>query len=159
MGPYFILKYKPEYGDAKILDQIEAIDKRIEDTRNYPKNKPEYIAKRVNELEATKNKLLVFTLDEKTLIDQLTSTNIDESFFNYLVDPLISSEDNVIALFAKAIKSEMETARLQDIKIKNDLFKLTLHNTFLRILNVDSKHKFLQQKVSICTVVWWLFTL
>ena len=126
----FILKYKPEYGNAKILDQIEAIDKRIEDTRNYPKNKPEYIAKRVNELEATKNKLLGFTLDEKTLIDQLTSTNIDESFFNYLVDPLISSEDNVIALFAKAIKSEMETARLQDIKIKNDLFKNYLEPYF-----------------------------
>lgn len=126
----FILKYKPEYGNAKILDQIETIDKRIEDTKNYSKNKPEYIAKRVKELETQKNKLLGFTLDEKTLIDQLTSTNIDESFFNYLVDPLISSEDNVIALFAKAIKSEMETARLQDIKIKNDLFKNYLEPYF-----------------------------
>ena len=76
-----------------------------------------------------------FTLDEKTLIDQLTSTNIDESFFNYLVDPLISSEDNVIALFAKAIKSEMETARLQDIKIKNDLIKIYwFSNSFINHL-------------------------
>ena len=147
----FILKYKPEYGDAKILDQIEAIDKRIEDTRNYPKNKPEYIAKRVNELEATKNKLLGFTLDEKTLIDQLTSTNIDESFFNYLVDPLISSEDNVIALFAKAIKSEMETARLQDIKIKNDLFKNYLEpyfKTYSRATSIKNLYSGIYEEIN-----------
>ena len=64
----FFLKYKPGYGDAKTLDQIETIDKRIDDVRNNPKNDPNFISKRVKELELEKSKWQAFTLDKKTLI-------------------------------------------------------------------------------------------
>lgn len=131
----FFLKYKPGYGDAKTLDQIETIDRRIDDVRNNPKNDPNFISKRVKELELEKSKWQAFTLDKKTLVENLKSTNNDESFMHFLFDPLISSKDNVIALFAKAIKSEMETARLKDIKIKNDLVNNVLKQYFKSLSN------------------------
>lgn len=115
----FILKQKPNFSNAKILEQIEVLKNRIINVQNLNKNE-EKKKKRIYELEIEINKLKSYTLDEESLIEKLKSTNLDEDLLSYLLNPLISSPDNVIALFAKTIKSEFEIARIKDINIKRE---------------------------------------
>lgn len=119
----FLLDYAPASVEDKILKQVEAYRKRIEDVRNNPKNTQEFITKRVAELQEQINTWQGFTLDKQNIVNLLKQATKDEALIDYLFTPLISSNDSVLALFARAIKTELEDARLKDIKIQRELQK------------------------------------
>mgnify|MGYP003643268007 FL=1 len=67
------------------------------------------------EFDVAINDLAITQLEEKktnreSLIDLLTKASRDKSGFSYFFDPLMYSNDNAIQLFAKAVKSALESA-------------------------------------------------
>lgn len=119
----FLLDYAPASIEEKISEQIEKYKQRIEDVKNNPKNKPEFVAKRTKELQDQISEWQNFTLDKSNIIKFLKEAVRDESLIDYIFTPLISSNDSVIALFARAVKTELEDARMKDIKIQRELQK------------------------------------
>jgi hypothetical protein len=59
-------------------------------------------------------------LDKQKMEEILKMAVKDEGLFDFLINPLISSEDSALALFAKMIKSAFEEARMDDIVQKED---------------------------------------
>jgi predicted CopG family antitoxin len=119
----FLLDYAPESVEEKVSEQIAVFRQRIEGVKDNPKNKPEFIAKRTKELQDQINEWQNFTLDKANLIKFLKEAVRDEAIVDYLFTPLISSNDSVLALFARAVKTELEDARMKDIKIQRELQK------------------------------------
>ena len=119
----FLLDYAPESVEEKVSEQIAVFRQRIEGVRNNPKNKPEFIAKRTKELQDQIDEWQNFTLDKANLVKFLKEAVRDEAVVDYLFTPLISSNDSVLALFARAVKTELEDARMKDIKIQRELQK------------------------------------
>lgn len=62
-----------------------------------------------------------YLLDETKLEQLLKQANKDEGILDYLLSPLISSEDSALALFAKMIKSSFEDARVLDERLQRDV--------------------------------------
>ena len=114
----FLLDYKPMGVDEKIKKEVYQIQQKIEAIKNNPKNSPQFIEKKTNELQERINTILNFTLDKKSMIEVLEKANKDTGVFDYLTAPLISSPDSALGLFARAVKTEMETARLEDIDFR-----------------------------------------
>ena len=117
----FLLGYKSEI-DSNVLEQINKIKKSIRDIQASitPANEQKQ-RKRLEEKQQELDKWQGFTLDEKQLIEALKLASKDESALDFLIQPLISSEDSVLALFAKSLKSNLETARLKDIQSKKEV--------------------------------------
>jgi hypothetical protein len=117
----FLLEYQPENLKENILIEIESIQNRIkviEDTTNVTQ---EYKDKRIEELNKRIEQYQNFSFDKASMVKFLNSASKDESMMNFLFDPLISSADGGLALFAAAVKAEMEKARLLDIDIREQL--------------------------------------
>ena len=114
----FLLDYKPMGVDEKIKKEVFQLQKKIEMIRNNSKNSPEFIAKKTEEIQERIDTILNFTLDKKSMIEVLEKATKDTSVFDYLTQPLISSPDSALGLFARAVKTEMETARLEDIDFR-----------------------------------------
>jgi hypothetical protein len=119
----FLLDYKPGYVEDKIREQAEALQKRIDTIMATPGLTPEFKQKRIAELEEQLATVQGFSLDKKSMVSLLTRASRDEGLIDYLLNPLISSPDSALALFAKAIKSKLEEARLQDMKTQRELAK------------------------------------
>lgn len=115
----FLLGYTTNI-DEKTRIEVEALQKRIDviQGNNATAEKKQKDIKVIQDKIST---LLGFTLDKKQMIKLLTDANSDTDVLSYLIDPLISSEDAALALFAKAIKSQLEIARLEDIKFRDEL--------------------------------------
>lgn len=115
----FLLGYKSDVSaDAQL--QIDSARKKIEELiagNTSDANKK----KRIAEYEARIAKYQGFSIDEQQMIDLLKEVNSDESVLDFLINPLISSEDSALALFAKAIKSKLETARMEDLRVEKDV--------------------------------------
>ena len=105
----FLLKYQSGDITESVDSQLEALKKRLPTTTNERDK-----AKLEEKIEKWTN----FVLDEKSLIDLLTRASKDESVLAFLINPLISSDDQALGLFARAIKTELEYARLNDVEIK-----------------------------------------
>ena len=116
----FLLGFKTDVS-AESQVQIDKTRKQIEDIIADPKVADIKKKKRIAELEERITKFQGFSIDEQQMIDLLKQVNQDESILDFLISPLISSEDSALALFAKAIKSKLETARLDDIKIEREV--------------------------------------
>lgn len=109
-----LVNYRSNKSNLTIQDQIKKFEREIQEIRegDSPTNsKLKAIEFRERELEKWKNMLL----DKNKMIDVLKTAVRDEGIFDYLVNPLISSEDSALALFAKMIKSAFEEARIEDI--------------------------------------------
>ncbi len=119
----FLLDYAPESVEEKVSEQIAVFRQRIEGVKDNPKNKPEFIAKRTKELQDQIDEWQNFTLDKANLVKFLKEAVRDEAIVDYLFTSLISSNDSVLALFARAVKTELEDARMKDIKIQRELQK------------------------------------
>lgn len=117
----FLLEYKSENSEEAILEQINKEKGIIEAIKKDPSLTDEQKAVKIAKSEKEIAKYQSYSLDKEGLIEILKSASSDTTVLDYLISPLISSEDAAIALFAKAIKSNLETARLKDIKLKNEL--------------------------------------
>lgn len=117
----FLLDYKPENMALDVVVEIESLQNRIKIIQGTTSLKDDFKEKRIEELEERITKFQNFNLDKKSLVDQLEIATKDESLINFLFDPLISSQDSALGLFAGAIKAEIEKARLDDINIRREL--------------------------------------
>jgi hypothetical protein len=109
----FLLNYKSLDVDKQVIQEIEGLEKRLaeETSSSKPNNK------RIAALNTRLEKFKSFSLDQKSMEDLLKFSSEDESMLDFWFNPLISSKDASLGLFARVVKTELEGARLKDIKI------------------------------------------
>ena len=136
----FLGDYTPKM-DKKGIELIEA--KRLQiDKVKKSKATDKYKAKEIERLE---NEIAVVQgadFDKRNLIKVLTEANADTGVIDFLLSPLISSEDAALGLFAKAIKSQLETARMKSLDLKQKVAKNFTEYAESSGLNRDNKSKF-----------------
>ena len=114
-----LVSYRTGKSNKTIADQIKAFESRIEELKNSEfsdKIKQKDIDANQKELAKWKN----MQLDKDKMEETLRMAVKDEGVLDYLINPLISSEDSALALFAKMVKSNFEEARMEDISERND---------------------------------------
>lgn len=118
-----LVYYKSGTSEEKVKSQIEATQKRIEDITADAGLSSAAKERKLKAEQETLDKLNSFLIDEESMIETLTLASKDEDALDFLVAPLISSEDSALALFAKMIKSAFEVSRQQDILTRDELVK------------------------------------
>ena len=116
----FLLQYKTDITE-KSTEEIANLRKRINDIEIDTKIGDSYKEKRIAELEERISLFQNFSIDKRGMVNLLKQASTETSVLDFLVSPLISSEDAALALFAKAIKSQMESARMMDIKMRDEV--------------------------------------
>lgn len=116
----FLLQYKVDVNETSNAE-INNLRLRISAIENDPKVSDEFKAKRIAELEERITIFQNFSLDKRGMVNLLKQASTDTSVLDYLISPLISSEDAALSLFAKAIKSQIESARMMDIKMWDEV--------------------------------------
>ena len=124
----FLLDARSTYSAEGMKREIEVINQQIKDIQESSrsdKSKESMIKAKKVQLTMLSTK----AADKAGMIKILQQAAVDEGVFDYLIGPLISSQDSAIALFAKAVKDQFELARLDDIEAKRmvaDAFKAYL---------------------------------
>lgn len=137
----FLLDHKSETLEADVLKEVEDLQNRIAGLAKGTTSK-EHKEKSILALQKRIDILQGFTLDKKSLVNLLREAEKDESLIDFLINPLISSDDASLGLFAKAIKSQLETARLKDIeKIKEMAEQIDAYEASTSA-NIDNKAEF-----------------
>jgi hypothetical protein len=110
-----LTEYKSDMAEERINKELEALKKQLEQVQASTSISDKAKATKVKELEDTISNYQSYLLDQKQLENVLKIANEDEGIIDFLVSPLISSEDSALALFAKLVKSKFEDARMKDI--------------------------------------------
>jgi len=114
----WLLQYQAEGIYDKVLPHLETLKKRLDETKASTTLSDKKKNKEIAKLEDAINTWQNFSLDKKSLVELLTKASQDEGVVDFLISPLISSNDQSLGLFARAVKTELEIARLQDVDIK-----------------------------------------
>lgn len=104
---------------GSINEQINTYKERIKNIRASnlsDSTKARDIAAAQTELTKWQNMLI----DKERMENILKMSLKDEGVFDYLLNPLISSEDSALALFAKMVKSQFEESRIEDIAERDE---------------------------------------
>lgn len=117
----FLLEFAPSSVKTKIQDQIDALQRRMDNISLNLKLSDDFKVKRIKELQEEMDQYRNFSLDKQKLIDTLRAASSDQTLIDYLMTPLISSPDSALSLFAVALKTELEDARVKDIAIQRKL--------------------------------------
>lgn len=111
-----LIDYRTTRGKKSIQENIKAQEERIErlkaNTTISDKRKQKDLEFEEDRLAKMKSMLL----DKDSLAKLLRETSQNESFFDAWLNPLISSGDAPLSLFAKMIKSQLESTRVDDIE-------------------------------------------
>jgi hypothetical protein len=107
--------------NKRALDEINALENQLEKLNTNPKATPKYKESESKRIEERIEKYKSSLLDQDSLTKMLKEASKDTDVIDFLFSPLISSEDSVLALFAKAIKSQLEKGRMDDIRTKEEL--------------------------------------
>ena len=124
----FLLDARSTYSAEGMKREIEIINQQIKDIQESTRSEKS----KESMIKAKKVQLTMLSTkaaDKNGMIKILQQAAVDEGVFDYLIGPLISSQDSAIALFAKAVKDQFELARLDDIEAKRmvaDAFKAYL---------------------------------
>jgi hypothetical protein len=118
-----LLEYAPSSVKAKVQDEIDSLNRRIDDITKSTKLSDEQKARIIAERRKEMDEFRSFTLDKQKLVDVLRNVSSDQTLVDFLVSPIISSPDSALSLFALALKTELEDARIKDIAIQRKLFK------------------------------------
>ena len=114
----WLLQYQAEGIEEKVLPHLETLKNRLAEVQASTNMSDKKKEKEVKTLEDSIETWQNFSLDKKSLVELLTKANQDEGVIDYLISPLISSNDQSLGLFARAVKTELEVARLTDVDIK-----------------------------------------
>ena len=114
----WLLQYQAEGIYDKVLPHLEALNKRLEEAKASTKLSDKRKNKLIANIEDAINTWQNFSLDKKSLVELLTKASKDEGVIDFLISPLISSNDQSLGLFARAVKTELEIARLTDVDVK-----------------------------------------
>lgn len=118
-----LLEYAPSSVKDKVQDQLDALQRRIDNISASTKLSDERKAEKIQELRNQMDEYRNFTLDKQKLVNTLRTVSSDQNLADFLMSPLISSPDSALSLFAVALKTELEDARIKDIAIQRKLFK------------------------------------
>ena len=146
-----LVSYRSGKSNKTITDQIKAFQERIEEIRNSDWSD----VKKQKEIDFTQKELKTWQnmlIDKNKMEEVLRMAVRDESVFDYLINPLISSEDSALALFAKMVKSNFEEARMEDIVEKNiavDALKEFKDKTGRSVNNVANFNEGIYEEVSV----------
>ena len=116
----FLSEYQSGYSTENIAEEVNRVQGKMDIVKKDPALSDEQRAKEVTKLQEELDKYQKYSLDVKGLEDILRSASTDASVFDFLISPLVSSEDAALALFGIAIKSQLEIARQKDIKLRNE---------------------------------------
>jgi hypothetical protein len=119
----FLVEYKSTLQDTTIADTVAALEKEIEDIQNNAKMPDEKKEKLIKEKQDRIKTFETFDVDQASIEKILKEASSDIGVLDFLISPLITSSDSALALFAKAIKSQLEFARQKDIKVRDSLVK------------------------------------
>jgi hypothetical protein len=114
-----LINYRSSAGNKSIRENIKALQERIQEIQDSDADDA-VKEKRIAREQTTLDKWQGMLLDKEKMEQVLKMAVKDEGIFDYLINPLISSEDSALALFAKMIKSAFEEARMEDIVQKED---------------------------------------
>ena len=101
--------------DKVTLQQLTKFRERIANIKANPELDVAVKNKKIKTLQNEINRLNLFPSDLKEFTNLLQTAAKDENMIDFLMGPLISSNDSVLALFAKLVKRTLEDARLSDI--------------------------------------------
>jgi len=116
----FLLDYTTEDITEKIMPEVTKLQGQIDDIKKDTSKTDDEKLKSIDKLQKRMDKFKSFVLDKDSMIQLLTEATADESVLSYLIDPLISSKDAALGLFAKAIKSKLTEATVKNIELKNE---------------------------------------
>jgi len=116
----FLLDARSKYSAEGLEKEIAAKRAEIEKIKNDVTNEKRR-DRLIQKVERQIDLLSTKAQDKDGMIKILKEAAIEEGVLDFLVGPLISSPDSAVALFAKAIKDQLEFARLKDINIKREL--------------------------------------
>ncbi len=109
----FLLNYKSIGIDKQVEVEVEGLKKRLIAAKNSSKPNE----KEIQRLSDRILKFQSFTLTQESMEDLLRFASEDEGLLDFWFNPLISSKDASLGLFAKVIKTELEGARMIDNRI------------------------------------------
>jgi len=141
----WLLSARSSYGAKSVrkdLDDLQAKINRLNEGRESgaisEKNYQRTLAKLNRDIE----NMTTVAITRDDMIKTLREASRAEGVLDSLIGPLISSQDSVLALFAKAIKDKLEQARLLDITIKEDIAKSFIEYNDLVAASRDNPKKF-----------------
>jgi hypothetical protein len=115
-----LIAYRSKRGTLSIQEGIKASEDKIkslrEDTTISDKAREREIAFQQDELKKRKALLL----DKESLAQLLRETSKNENVFDAYLNPLISSGDAPLSLFATMIKTQFESTRVEDIQERDN---------------------------------------
>lgn len=114
----WLLQYQAEGIEEKVLPHLETLKQRLDEVKASNTLSEKKKEKEISKLEDAINTWQNFSLDKKSLVELLTKASQDEGVIDFLISPLISSNDQSLGLFARAVKTELEIARLTDVDVK-----------------------------------------
>jgi hypothetical protein len=118
-----LIAYRSDRATERTQAEIDSLKAQINAVQLSTTLSDKAKANKLADLEKNLNLYEGYLLDEEKLEGILKEASKDESTLDFLINPLISSEDSALALFAKMIKSSFEDARIQDEKIQRDVAK------------------------------------
>ena len=123
-----------------ILEDIEEQKKNFEEGKiskfRYKKIKD----KQDKDLNKAKN----IVVDREDLINTLREASREDGVLDFMIGPAIASPDAVVALTAKALKDQLEKARLKDVALKEDIAKSFIEYAESNSSTRDNPSKFNQ---------------
>lgn len=131
----FLLENKSAKLSETAIKEINQLQNKIKVLENS-KLTPEAKTKRIKEVSDRIAKLQGFDLEKSNIVNMLKSASSDEGVIDYLFSPLISSDDSILALFAKSIKNKLEDARQADIN-----FNKVANSEFNKFLATNTKSR------------------
>jgi hypothetical protein len=114
-----LVNFRSTSGNKSIRENIKAFQERIKEIQDSDVDDATK-EKRIARDQSTLDKWQGMLLDKQKMEEVLKMAVKDEGLFDFLINPLISSEDSALALFAKMIKSAFEEARMEDIVQKDE---------------------------------------
>ena len=117
----FLHGYMPENVEERLQEEVNALQKRIDNINASSNLSDKRKIEKIEELQERMQTFQGFSPSEASLIKLLKEASSSEGLIDYLLMPLISSPDSALALFGRAVKTELEEAREKDILIRREL--------------------------------------
>lgn len=141
----WLLSARSSYGAKSVrkdLDELQAKINRLNEGRESGAISEANYQRTLKKLNRDIENLTTVAITRDDMIKTLREASRAEGVLDSLIGPLISSQDSVLALFAKAIKDKLEQARLLDITTKEDIAKSFIEYNDAVAASRDNPKKF-----------------
>jgi hypothetical protein len=105
-------------------EEVQALEKDIARVEASTKVSDKAKEKELTRLKDRLAKVKSFNVTKESLVRYLREISEDMTGFEYLTGALSSAADPVLSIFAKAVKTEMDTARVKNIQLEQEAAKV-----------------------------------